>query len=110
YVVSNDYLVERNRVAGSMENGLLTPLRQAWPDQRAQRHGYTLSWLGMTNRYFALAMYPPPPAEGAEAATSQSLALPEAQLVQRVTLNRASKEAHIALLTTSEPVQAPAGG
>lgn len=110
-VISNDYLIERRKVVGSFarQTRLLEPLRQVWPDDRAMKQGYQLSWLGMTNRYFALAMYPAPAPP--DVAAPPSLTLPEAQKgVQRVTLDRADKDAAIALLTTSAPKEAAPGG
>ncbi|MFG0283933.1 MAG: YidC/Oxa1 family insertase periplasmic-domain containing protein [Phycisphaerales bacterium JB039] len=107
FVASSDYLLPRAKAAGSPEGAtqLLAPLRQVWPDARAANQGYQISWLGMTNRYFGAAVYPVQP----DGAPSPAQLLPEAQLVERVTLNRASAEAPIALLLTSAPQNAAPG-
>ncbi len=109
-VVGNDYLVSRDKAVGPVvqqPNGarLLQSVRQLWPNDRASRHGYQLTWVGMTNRYFGLAMYPLQESAGPPV----TLALPEAALVERVVSNRVDDQAPIALLTTSAPVEAAPG-
>jgi len=61
-VTVDDDLESRTTLLGkkiAAGNGKVYPATHAvWPNERSQEKGHRLSWLAMTDRYFAVAVYP----------------------------------------------------
>lgn len=112
-VFADDQLRPRGELLGkaAKSNGvrLHQPLRAIWPTERAERDGWRLSWIALSNRYFAVAALPllDPDTQPAE------LELEAAASVDAVVLNRlgpAGNEPAMALRLTSQRLRIAAAG
>ncbi|MBL8761106.1 MAG: YidC/Oxa1 family insertase periplasmic-domain containing protein [Phycisphaerae bacterium] len=56
--VSNEFITPHQTALGKAENGLYEPVEPQWPNELSREHGYELTWAGMTNRYFTVAVMP----------------------------------------------------
>jgi len=62
FVLSRDFLWSRDKVMG-MGQGTPPPVvHPIWPNEQSQNRSYRVSWVGMSNRYFGLAIHPLDPA------------------------------------------------
>lgn len=59
-VIGGDYILPRTSVLGKSDgkSGLHLPEKPVWPDDNATSNQYALSWAGMTNRHFGVAVHP----------------------------------------------------
>lgn len=55
-VVSNGFVIPRAEMLGGKSGQFPISLPQ-WPNAKSQADGFTLSWVGMTNRYFGVAVH-----------------------------------------------------
>jgi YidC/Oxa1 family membrane protein insertase len=85
-VVSNEHKQDHAKALGPPDKatGFFAPQMQLWPTVTTQQDGLELSWVGMTNRYFAVAVHPVIDVANA----AQPMVLPAFSQVDRVVLNR----------------------
>jgi YidC/Oxa1 family membrane protein insertase len=57
-VEARKYLIERADALGRAGRDGVWPDKALWPNPVSQSGGLTLSWVGLTNRYFAVALHP----------------------------------------------------
>ncbi|QOI99795.1 MAG: YidC/Oxa1 family insertase periplasmic-domain containing protein [Phycisphaeraceae bacterium] len=75
YVLGKDYLLDHTELAKRTDPlGRVVAEEVQWPNERSVSRQYSLSWVGMTNRYFAAAMGPLLPADGSPVARAFDLA------------------------------------
>lgn len=77
--VSNEFITPHQTAIGKAENGLYESVLPQWPNDTSKEHGFELTWAGMTNRYFAVAVLP-----WFEGDKPASMALPNFTQVDRV--------------------------
>ena len=54
YVLANEFLLDRRKLLTQSQRN-----KRLWPNEKSLKDGYTLSWLAMTNRYFAFVIHAP---------------------------------------------------
>ncbi|MBS0189157.1 MAG: membrane protein insertase YidC [Planctomycetes bacterium] len=106
YVLSRDYVIEHATVLGpQLPNGHYEESRTEWPNALSQERNYTLSWIGLTNRYFGVALHSPITPGATGAALIGEKPLHSVQQVDRLVLERPKIDNHpqdvIALRLTS---------
>lgn len=60
FVLSDDFLIDHASALGPFDalKGYAPELVK-WPNVTSRENGYTLSWIGLTNRYFGVSLHPP---------------------------------------------------
>ncbi|MBN8599077.1 MAG: YidC/Oxa1 family insertase periplasmic-domain containing protein [Planctomycetes bacterium] len=106
FVQSRDYVLEHATVLGTkLANGHYEESVTEWPNALSKDRQYTLSWIGLTNRYFGVALHTPitPGAVGGQLIGEKPLK--SVQQVDRLVLERPLLNGHpndvVALRLTS---------
>jgi len=114
FVQSRDYVIEHATVLGTkLANGHYEESITEWPNALSKDRQYTLSWIGLTNRYFGVALHTPitPGAVGAQLISEKPLK--SVQQVDRLVLERPLLNGHpndvIALRLTSPEITVAPG-
>ena len=114
FVQSRDYVLEHATVLGTkLANGHYEESITEWPNALSKDRQYTLSWIGLTNRYFGVALHTPitPGAVGAQLIGEKPLK--SVQQVDRLVLERPLLNGHpndvIALRLTSPDITVAPG-
>jgi len=114
FVQSRDYVLEHATVLGTkLESGHYEESVTEWPNALSKEKQFTLSWIGLTNRYFGVALHTPitPGAVGAQLIGEKPLK--SVQQVDRLVLERPPVNGHpddvIALRLTSPDITVAPG-
>ncbi|MBX3380814.1 MAG: YidC/Oxa1 family insertase periplasmic-domain containing protein [Phycisphaeraceae bacterium] len=115
FVQSRDYVLEHAAVLGTkLANGHYEESITEWPNALSKEKQFTLSWIGLTNRYFGVALHTPitPGATGAQLIGEKPLK--SVQQVDRLVLERPLVNGHpndlVALRLTSPELTIAPGG
>ncbi|MBS0189536.1 MAG: membrane protein insertase YidC [Phycisphaerales bacterium] len=115
YVLSRDYVLEHPTVLGAkLPDGSYMADITEWPNELSKERQYTLSWIGLTNRYFGVALHAPI-TQGATADLLRTeKRLSTIETVDRLVLQRppvgGKPNDVIALRTSSPKLTIPPGG
>jgi YidC/Oxa1 family membrane protein insertase len=105
YVLTGQYeTLARASVLGARDSGGYYKAGEtAWPNPASSKHGLSLVWLGMTNRYFGVALHP------AASGGATGKVFHQGEKVYSVVLDPAAADPVLALQTCSEAFTAAPG-
>ncbi|MBX3390357.1 MAG: YidC/Oxa1 family insertase periplasmic-domain containing protein [Phycisphaeraceae bacterium] len=114
FVQSRDYVIEHSAVLGTKQpNGHYTESVTEWPNALSKEKQFTLSWIGLTNRYFGVALHTPITLGATGAALIAEKPLHSVEQVDRLVLERPPVNGHpndvVALRLTSPSVTVQPG-
>lgn len=114
FVQSRDYVIEHSAVLGSKQpNGHYAESVTEWPNALSKDKQFTLSWIGLTNRYFGVALHSPISPNATGAALIAEKPLHSVEQVDRLVLERPPVNGHphdvVALRLTSPQVTVQPG-
>lgn len=114
YVLSRDFVLEHSGVLGTkLPDGSYATELIEWPNPLSKERQMTLSWIGMTNRYFGLALHNPITPNGSPDVLRAEKPLRSVETVERLVLERPPLNGHpndvIALRLTSPLVKLAPG-
>lgn len=103
-VVSDAFMLDRAKALGERNDDGVFEEHPYWPNPESLGEGYELSWVGMTNRYFAAAVFAP-----AGEAEKPDKRLAWVGGVGRIVLDAGPEREHLGVRLESAPVTLAAG-
>lgn len=104
YVQAGEFLWSKQRALGSRDKSKsYTPAAPLWPNPRSQEQGYSLTWVGLTNRHFAASLFPILPPTGPREWRG-------VEKIERILLDPAADDPAMILKVTSSPIRLAAAG
>ncbi|MGH7242770.1 MAG: YidC/Oxa1 family insertase periplasmic-domain containing protein [Phycisphaerales bacterium] len=114
FVQSRDYVLEHAAVLGAkLPSGHYADALTEWPNALSKDRQYALSWIGLTNRYFGVALHTPITPGATGAALIAEKPLKSVEQVDRLVLERPELNGHatdvVALRLTSPDITVAPG-